>query len=94
MTNAEVQVYYVYQDKTGKTFMKIAKENTVELRTQAGGRVDISLTSLTRVWMRRPTENLGVVVRAHVRNGKSHQEIEVGKAGSLYVSYTKLPNDI
>ena len=42
------QQAWAIKDKTGKIFLSRAKENTVELRTDAGGRVEIFLTHLTR----------------------------------------------
>ena len=44
-----IRVYHVSVDKkTGKTSMTQIKSNKVQLRTDAGGRVDINLTLLTR----------------------------------------------
>jgi len=83
-THAVIQVHYVSKDKTGKIFLSRAKENTVELRTDAGGRVEIFLTHLTRIWMKDPSENLGIAIKVHVGpEGKTkRKELEIGQVGS------------
>ena len=49
-SKALIRVYHVSVDKkTGKTSMTQIKSHKVQLRTDAGGRVDINLTLLTRL---------------------------------------------
>ena len=47
-SRAIIRVYYLSQDKGGKTTLAPAKENKVQLRTDAGGRVEVNLSHLTR----------------------------------------------
>ena len=47
-SRAIIRVYYLSQDKSGKTTLAPAKENKVQLRTDAGGRVEVNLSHLTR----------------------------------------------
>ena len=67
--------------KTGKTSMTQIKSNKVQLRTDAGGRVDINLTLLTRIWQKNPEENLGIVVKAQVEQN-NQMELEIGAVGT------------
>ena len=71
------------QDKTGKTFLSPAKENTVQLRSDIGGRVEIDLKHLTRIWMKNPSENLGVSIKVQIENSRT--ELEIGRAGTAQV---------
>ena len=81
-TRAIIKVYHVSVDKkSGKTSMNQIKSNTVQLRTNAGGRVDINLTILTRIWQKSPEENLGIVVKAQV-DQNNQKELEIGRVGS------------
>jgi len=88
-THAIIHVYYLAQDKAGHSFLSPAKMNKVRLNTHSGGRVEINLTNLTRVWMKHPQENLGVVIKAHVGTD-SQTELEVGKVGSEQGPYLQI----
>ena len=88
--------------KSGKTSINQIKSNTVQLRTNAGGRVDINLTLLTRlvrisygwififdlrIWQKNPGENLGIVVKAQVdQNNKRELEIGSGSREGPYLT--------
>ena len=64
--------------------MSPAKENKVQLRTNAGGRVEINLTHLTRKWMKYPMENLGLVIKVQIENNYE-RELEIGQVGPTEV---------
>ena len=64
--------------------MSPAKENKVQLRTNAGGRVEINLTHLTRKWMKYPMENLGLVIKVQIENNYE-RELEIGQVGTTEV---------
>ena len=79
---AVIKVYHVLVDKkSGKTNINQIKRHSVKLRTNAGGRVDINLTFLTRIWQKNPEENLGIVVKAQV-DQSNQKELEIGGMGS------------
>lgn len=87
---AIISVYYVEKDKkTSVTSLRKAKENTVELRQDAGGWVPLHLLHLARVWANHPAENLGVVVRVHLNNtGKT--ELAIGAPATDKAPYMQL----
>ena len=67
-----------------------AKQDTVKLRRDTGGRVEINLTHLTRQWMKYPIENLGVVIKVQIENNNV-RELDIGQVGTPEVGfiYTK-----
>ena len=83
-TRAIIHVKYISVDKAGKTTILPAKENKVQLRTDAGGRVEINLTHLTRQWMKYPMENLGVVIKVQIENNNV-KEMDIGQVGTSQV---------
>ena len=85
-TRAIIHVKYISVDKAGKTTILPAKENKVQLRTDAGGRVEINLTHLTRQWMKYPMENLGVVIKVQIENNNV-KELDIGQVGTSEVGH-------
>ena len=87
---ALIRVYHVFVDKmSNKTSITQIKSNKVQLRTNVGGRVNINLTRLTRIWQKNPEENLGIVVKAHIEQS-SHVELEIGEGPYLTI---QIPED-
>jgi len=96
-TRAIIHIFYVSVDKkSGKAFVTKAKENKIELRQDRGGRVDINVLRLTRIWMKNPDENFGLLVRVQVDNvnetgqvvGKN--EVPIGQVGTSQGPYLKI----
>ena len=81
-TKAVLEVYHVSVDKkTGLPLISQIKSHRVKLKTDTGGRVVINLTQLTRIWQRRPEENLGIVVKANLEQN-SRMELKIGAVGT------------
>ena len=80
-SKALIRVYHVSVDKkTGKTSMTQIKSHKVQLRTDAGGRVDINLTLLTRfVRVNHPAldENIFICLRIWQKNPEENLGIVV-----------------
>lgn len=87
---AIIHVKFISVDKTGKMTLVPAKQDTVKLRRDTGGRVEINLTKLTRQWMKYPMENLGVVIKVQIENNNV-RELDIGQVGTPEVGfiYTK-----
>ena len=86
-SKAVLRVYQVSVDKkSGQTLLTQIKAQKAELRTDAGGRLDVNLTLVTRIWQRRPEENLGIVVKAHLEKD-SQMELEIGAVGTIEGPY-------
>jgi len=87
-SHARVQVYYIGMDKlTGKPSKLRAKEGTWELRRDRGGFVKIDLVNLVRKWLRKPRENLGIVVEAETNQ---HLQLDVPSMDSSMAPYMQL----
>jgi len=86
-TQATVNVYYVARDKvTGQPVQYRAKDVTWKLREDRGGLVKIDLTNLVRKWLRNPSENLGIVIKAW----SSDQVLAVPSLESALAPYLQL----
>merc|ERR1711936_600411 len=88
-TRVIIHVFYISEDKSGKTIMSPAKENKVQLRTNARGRVEINLTHLTRKWMKYPMENLGLVIKVQIENNYE-RELEIGQVGTTETPFLQI----
>ena len=85
--HAVISVYQVSSDKlTGREWLGPAKEDKVDLTK--GGWVTLDLLHLATVWLKHPSENLGVVVR--LQTGVDRTELSVGPWQTEEVPYLQL----
>lgn len=95
--HAKITVWMVTVDKKGGGVgLTKAKEQVVELRAHSGGRVSLHLLRLVKIWLKKSSENLGLVIRANTCTGPdcsklvSGGELEVAGMDSDQAPYLQL----